>query len=226
MAYPGCLWPSQDAIQSLETVEGHLRTDDGRSRRCVWRERDRDDRSPCLKSHRTAPGCGMKRGAGHLIGRHKGGLNTRLQAHGHTGATQPVVLLRQARSVLTSVHGHCRAACRMPGPAARGPRIRRRPDKGIRACLPGRNKHKKTIRYNRHRYKQRNRGGIMFGTRRGLAVQCRRIRQLPQGLPAGGHSRSTRHLLDTDHEPGYFEILIKRCSEGMTEVFHDGAEED
>lgn len=36
-------------------------------------------------------------------------------------------------------------------------------DKGIRACIPGRKKRKKIVRYDKRRYKRRNRIEIMFG---------------------------------------------------------------
>ena len=36
-------------------------------------------------------------------------------------------------------------------------------DKGIRACIPGRKQRKTTVKYDRRRYKRRNRIEIMFG---------------------------------------------------------------
>lgn len=36
-------------------------------------------------------------------------------------------------------------------------------DKGISACIPGRKSRKKTVKYDRRRYKRRNRIEIMFG---------------------------------------------------------------
>ena len=36
-------------------------------------------------------------------------------------------------------------------------------DEGIRACIPGRKKRKKTVRYDKRRYKRRNQIEIMFG---------------------------------------------------------------
>lgn len=36
-------------------------------------------------------------------------------------------------------------------------------DKGIRACIPGRNKRKTAVKYDKRRYKRRNRIEIMFG---------------------------------------------------------------
>lgn len=36
-------------------------------------------------------------------------------------------------------------------------------DKGIRACIPGRKQRKTTVKYDKRRYKRRNRFEIMFG---------------------------------------------------------------
>ena len=36
-------------------------------------------------------------------------------------------------------------------------------DKGIRACIPGRKQRNNAVRYDKHRYKRRNRIEIMFG---------------------------------------------------------------
>ena len=36
-------------------------------------------------------------------------------------------------------------------------------DKGIRACIPGRNQSKAPVKYDKRRYKRRNRVQIMFG---------------------------------------------------------------
>jgi transposase len=36
-------------------------------------------------------------------------------------------------------------------------------DKGIRACIPGRKQRKTTVKYDKRRYKRRNRVEIMFG---------------------------------------------------------------
>lgn len=39
-------------------------------------------------------------------------------------------------------------------------------DKGIKACIPGRKSRKKTVKYDKRRYKRRNRIEIMFGRRK------------------------------------------------------------
>jgi len=36
-------------------------------------------------------------------------------------------------------------------------------DKGIRACIPGRKQRKTPVKYDKRRYKRRNRNEIMFG---------------------------------------------------------------
>lgn len=70
-------------IQPLEAVERqrHLRTDDGRTGSRARREEDGDDRCDLSEgpSHRVQPGR-EKKGRGRLIGRTKGGMNTKLHA--------------------------------------------------------------------------------------------------------------------------------------------------
>ena len=44
-------------------------------------------------------------------------------------------------------------------------------DKGIRACIPGRKQRKKPVKYDKRRYKRRNRIEIMFGRLK----DCRRV---------------------------------------------------
>ena len=68
-------------------------------------------------------------------------------------------------------------------------------DKGIRACIPGRKQRKTTVRYDKHRYKRRNRIEIMFGKAQGLATCGQAIRQMPKGLPLSHRPRSNRHIL-------------------------------
>ncbi len=43
-------------------------------------------------------------------------------------------------------------------------------EKGIRACIPGRKQRKATVRYDKRRYKRRNRIEIMFRQAQGLAT--------------------------------------------------------
>ena len=73
-------------------------------------------------------------------------------------------------------------------------------DKGICACIPGRKQRKKPVKYDKRRYKRRNRIEIMFGRlkdwRRGNP-----IRPMPEGLPLSHHARLYRHLLAMSPDP-------------------------
>lgn len=106
---------------------------------------------------------------GRLIGRTKGGMNTKLHAvadaqgrpirmfvtagpvSDYTGAAAMLSSLPQAEWMLAD-RGYdadwFRDALK---------------DKGIRACIPGRKGRKKVIRHDKRRYKRRNRIEIMFG---------------------------------------------------------------
>jgi len=61
---------------------GRVWSDDGRSGRGKGRAKDRHDRRDYLKAHRTALSLRVKKrgGLGRLIGRTKGGMNTKLHA--------------------------------------------------------------------------------------------------------------------------------------------------
>ena len=45
-------------------------------------------------------------------------------------------------------------------------------DKGIRACIPGRKQRKTTVKYDKRRYKRRNRIEIMFGRLKDWIGDC------------------------------------------------------
>lgn len=48
-------------------------------------------------------------------------------------------------------------------------------DKGIKACIPGRNFCKKAVKYDKRRYQRHNRIEIMSGRLQGLAACCNPI---------------------------------------------------
>jgi transposase len=52
-------------------------------------------------------------------------------------------------------------------------------DKGIRACIPGRKQRKKPVKYDKRRYKRRNRIEIMFGRLK----DWRRVQPAMTGAP-------------------------------------------
>ena len=121
-----------------------------------------------LKAHRTASSLRVKKGGVRLIGRTKSGLNTKL--HAVTDATG-----RPIRFFMTAgeVSDYTGAAAMLSSlPAAEWLLVDRGydadwfrdplKDKGIRACIPGRKLRGKVIRYDKRRYKRRNRIEIMF----------------------------------------------------------------
>ncbi|WP_232222637.1 IS5 family transposase [Paracoccus sphaerophysae] len=127
-----------------------------------------------LKAHRTASSLRAKKGGpddkrGRLIGRTKGGLNTKL--HAVTDARG-----RPLRFFMTAgqVSDYTGAAALLRSLPAAEWLIADRgydadwfrdalKDKGIRPCIPGRKSRGKAIRYDKRRYKRRNRIEIMFG---------------------------------------------------------------
>ena len=104
-----------------------------------------------------------------MIGRTKGGLNTKL--HAVTDAKgRPLKFFMTAGQV----SDHTGAAALLGSlPAAEWMLADRGydadwfrdalKDKGIRACIPGRKSRAKTVRYDKRRYRRRNRIEIMFG---------------------------------------------------------------
>ncbi|MCU9850108.1 IS5 family transposase [Defluviimonas sp. WL0024] len=123
-----------------------------------------------LKAHRTASSLRAKKGdGGRLIGRTKGGLNTKL--HAVTDAKG-----RPLRFFMTTgqVSDYTGAAALLGSLPAAEWLIADRgydadwfrdalKDKGISPCIPGRKSRGKAVRYDKRRYKRRNRIEIMFG---------------------------------------------------------------
>lgn len=67
-------------------------------------------------------------------------------------------------------------------------------EKGITPCIPGRKIRSKTAKYDKRRYKRRNRIEIMFG-RQGLAAGRDTLRSVPESLLLRRSFRRDRHLL-------------------------------
>ena len=161
----------QDAVQPLETVghDGRLRPDDGgafgRSR-----AQDGDDRRDLSEGapHGIEPG-GKKGDLGRLIGRTKGGMNTKL--HAVTDANgRPLSFFMTAGQVSDYIGA---AALLDELPKAQWLLADRGYDadwfrdalqeKGIKPCIPGRKSRNEPIKYDKRRYRRRNRIEIMFG---------------------------------------------------------------
>ena len=104
-----------------------------------------------------------------LIGRTKGGLNTKL--HAVTDAKGRPLRFFMTAGQVSDYTGAAALLGSLPPAdwliADRGYDAdwfrEALKDKGIRACIPGRKQRKKTIKYDKRRYKRRNRIEIMFG---------------------------------------------------------------
>jgi transposase len=109
-----------------------------------------------------------KGGRGRLIGRTKGGMNTKLHAICDSQGVRSPLCHRWTGQRLHRRGALLRelAKGRM---AARRSRLRRGlvqrcvERQGIRACIPGRKQRKTSVKYDKRRYKRRNRIEIMFG---------------------------------------------------------------
>ncbi|MEZ5725438.1 MAG: IS5 family transposase [Paracoccaceae bacterium] len=123
-----------------------------------------------LKAHRTASSLRVKKGgAGGQIGRTKGGMNTKL--HAVTDAKgRPIQFFMSAGQV----SDYTGAAALLGSLPKAGWMLADRgydadwfrealKDKGIKVCIPGRKSRKKAVKYDKRRYKRRNRIEIMFG---------------------------------------------------------------
>jgi transposase len=174
--YTTGVWPTEDSLQPLEAVGRHggLCQDDGGPGLRRLRREDHHDRRdlPEGAPHGFEP-AGEKGGAddrrGRHIGRTKGGLNTKL--HAVTDADG-----RPTRFFMTAgqVSDYTGAAALLDSLPAAEWLIADRgydadwfrealKDKGIRPCIPGRKSRGRAVRYDKRRYKRRNRIEIMFG---------------------------------------------------------------
>jgi transposase len=74
-------------------------------------------------------------------------------------------------------------------------------DKGIRACIPGRKQRKTPVKYDKRRYKRRNRIEIMFGRLKDWRRVATRYDRCPRSS-CQPSPRSNRHLLVMNPDPG------------------------
>ena len=112
---------------------------------------------------------GQKGGRGRLIGRTKGGLNTKL--HAVTDALGRPIRLFMTAGQVSDYIGARALMSSLPiadwliadrGYDADWFRDALK-DRGIRACIPGRKSRDTPVQYDKRRYKRRNRIEIMFG---------------------------------------------------------------
>jgi transposase len=158
------LWPTQDVVQSLEAVERgrRLHSDDGGPVRRPGRTAHSDDRRDLPKGspHGFEP-AGKKGGLGRLIGRTKGGMNTKLHAVADANG-RPISLFMTAGQV----SDYTGAAALLDSlPKAQwllGDREALQA-KGITPCIPGRKSRIEPVKYDKRQYKSRNWIEIMFG---------------------------------------------------------------
>lgn len=110
-----------------------------------------------------------KGGLGHLIGRTKGGMNTKLHAI-RDSQGRPLNLLVTAGQVSDDIGARALVGSLPKVEWLLGDRgydadwfKEAWKHKGIRACIPGRKQRKKTLKYDKLRHKRRERIAIMFG---------------------------------------------------------------
>ncbi|WP_145974996.1 IS5 family transposase [Ruegeria atlantica] len=124
----------------------------------------------CLKAHRTASSLfGQKGGRGRLIGRTKGGMNTKLHAVADT-VGRPIRFFMTAGQVSDYTGARALVSSLPAADWLLGDRgydadwfREALVDMGITPCIPGRKSRGKAVKYDKSRYKRRNRIEIMFG---------------------------------------------------------------
>ncbi|MBV0889548.1 IS5 family transposase [Komagataeibacter oboediens] len=124
----------------------------------------------CLKAHRTASSLRLKKGnPGRLIGRTRGGMNTKLNAITDQSG-RPLSFFMTAGQI-SDYTGAAAPLDSLPAaqwmPGDRGYDADWFRDaleaKGIKPCIPERESRGKPVRYDKREYKRRNRIEIMFG---------------------------------------------------------------
>ena len=170
------VWSREDPLQPMEAVgrQGYLCPDDARSGGRSGGSKDGDDRRDLSEGAPHGDQPEVEKGGpddqrGRLIGRTKGGMNTKLHAVTHENG-------RPIRFFMTAgqARDYIGAAAKLSSlPAAEwllGDRgydadwfRDALKDKGIKPCIPGRKSRTEPVKYDKRRYKRRNRIEIMFG---------------------------------------------------------------
>ncbi|MGK7729364.1 IS5 family transposase [Marinovum sp. F03] len=166
------LWSTQDALQPLEAMERKrdLRANDGRASGGTWRRDDRDDRRDISEGSSNGDQHGRQKGGrGRLIGRTKGGMNTKLHVICDSQG-RPLDLFVTAGQVSDYIGARALLSGLPNVKWLLGDRgydadwfREALQEKGIRACIPGRKQRNTPVKYDKRRYKRRNRIEIMFG---------------------------------------------------------------
>jgi transposase len=134
------------------------------------REEDCDDRRNLLEGTSHGDQFGRQKGGrGRLIGRTKGGMNTKLHAICDSQG-RPLNLFVTAGQVSDYIGARALVSSLPKVDWLLGDRgydadwfREALKDKGISACIPGRKQRKRPVKYDKRRYKRRNRIEIMFG---------------------------------------------------------------
>lgn|SRR5690554_1454502 len=159
------IWPVKDALQSLETLErqGHLCADAFRNGGSEPRNRHAHDRRYALENTSNGLKSGTEKGGrGRLIGRTKGGMNSKL--HTVTDAVgRPIRMFLSAGQTSDYIGARALLAC-LPKAnhmlADRGYDAdwyrEGLEDKGIKPCIPSRKGRKNPILHDTARYRQRH----------------------------------------------------------------------
>ncbi len=157
-----------------------------------------------LKAHRTATSLAEKRGRGRLIGRTKGGMNTKLHAICDSQDARSACLSPLGRSAITSARGHCWAACLTStgcsGTVATTPTGSRSLERQGDTRLHPRGKPQDHDQIRRASIKRHN-DREHVRPPQGLATGGHTLRPLPQGLPLSHRPRCRRHLLVMNPDP-------------------------
>ena len=150
--------------------DGRVCSNDGRTCRRKGGAQDRHDRCDLLEGapHGLEP-ASKKGDLGRLIGRTKGGLNTKL--HAITDANGRSLSFFITTGQISDYTGAATLLDDLPKAqwmlADRGYDAKWFRDaleqKGIKPCIPGRKSRSLPVQYDKHRYKRRNRIEIMFG---------------------------------------------------------------
>ncbi|QUS36880.1 IS5 family transposase [Falsirhodobacter algicola] len=145
-----------------------------------------------LKAYRTASSLRLKKGGhGRLIGRTKGGMNTKL--HAVTDANGRPIRFFMTADQVSDYIGAAALLSNLPEAewllADRGYDAdwyrEALQDKGITPCIPSRKSRGKPVKYGKRRYKRRNRIEIMLGRLKDWRRVATRYDRCPKGfLPA------------------------------------------
>ncbi len=156
-----------------------------------------------LKAHRTASSLRLKRRSCRLIGRTKGGMNTKLHAIADANGRPLSFFMTAARSAITQARPRCSTICRKRSGcsaiAAMTPTVQRCFERqGIEPCTRSQVA-QRAGQIRQARYRRRSRIEIMFGRLKDWRRVATRYDRCPNPL-LRRRSRCHRHLLAVINE--------------------------